>query len=137
MFTHVYSSPAVSGISLALSDGEATTMFRITEEPGTDEVRVRLEGDLTGTGVQVLEDFWSTTGSSYASGRVLFDLSGVCRVDDAGRFLLALIHQTGVRMCAAGVEMRALVRSIDQDWPMCHLDGPGWRAVGSPGKPQR
>ncbi len=112
-------------------------MLKITEEPGTDEVRVRLEGDLTGTGVNVLEDFWTTTSSSSASGRVLFDLSGVCRVDDAGRFLLALIHHTGVRMCSSGVEMRALVRSIDQDWPVCHLEGPGWRAVGSPVKPHR
>jgi len=67
---------------------------------------VRLKGDLTRTRVQVVEDFWSATSSSYASGRVPFDHSGVCCVDDAGRFLLALIHQTGVRMCAPGIEMR-------------------------------
>jgi ABC-type transporter Mla MlaB component len=112
-------------------------MLKITEEPGTEEVRVRLEGDLTGTGVHVLEDFWSTSSSSSASSCVLFDLSGVRRVDDAGRFLLALIHHSGARMCASGVEMRALVRSIYQDWPVCHLEGPGWRAVGSPAKPHR
>ena len=100
-------------------------MLKITEEPGTDEVRVRLEGDLTGTGVNVLEDFWTTTSSSQASGRVLLDLSGVSRVDDAGRFLLTLIHQTGARMCASGIEMRALVRSIEQDWPVLRLDGLG------------
>ena len=126
-----------SGIFIAISGREAMTMLKITEEPGTDEVRVRLEGDLTGTGVQVLEAFWSTTNSSSASGRVLFDLTGVCRVDDAGRFLLALIHQTGVRLCASGVEMRELVRSIDHDWPVFRVDGPGWRAVGSPVKPHR
>lgn len=112
-------------------------MLKITEESGTDEVRVRLEGGLAGTGIQVLEGFWSTTSSSSASGCVLFDLSGVRRVDDAGRFLLALIHHNGVRMCATGVEMRALVKSIYQDWPVCHLEGLRRRAAGSQAKPHR
>jgi hypothetical protein len=50
-------------------------MFKITEEPGTDEVRVRLAGDLTGTGFRIREDFWSKRSSFYASGRVRIGLA--------------------------------------------------------------
>ena len=106
-------------------------MLSITEEPGPDELRVRVDGDLTGRGVQILERFWATKCSSFASGYVLLDLSGICHVDDSGQLLLALIHQTGARMSASGVEMSARVKSIEQNWPVLHLDGPGWRAGGS------
>jgi anti-anti-sigma regulatory factor len=92
-------------------------MLKITVEPDTDETRVKLEGDLTGTGVHVLEEFWLASRASYEGVAVSLDLSGVSRVDDAGKYLLALIYRTGARLLSAGVEMKALVDSIDADWP--------------------
>ena len=92
-------------------------MLKITVEPGIDAVRLKLEGDLAGTGVRVLEEFWLTTSASVGDRAVCLDLSGVSRVDDAGRFLLALIHRTGASFEAAGVEMKELVESITRDWP--------------------
>ncbi len=100
-------------------------MLKITTEPGTDGIRLKLEGDLAGTGVQVLEDFWLTTRPSFAGRAVCLDLSGLSRVDDAGRYLLALIRRTGARMVFTGVEMKELVDSIAADWAPAHIDGPG------------
>jgi len=100
-------------------------MLKITTEPEIDGVRLKLEGDLAGTGVRVLEEFWLTAHLPFAGPAVCVDLSGVSRVDDAGRFLLALIHRTGARMVTAGVEMKELVASIGLDWPPVRLEGPG------------
>lgn len=92
-------------------------MLKITPEPQANGIRLKLEGDLAGTGVQVLEEFWLTKSPSFASRDVCLDLSGVCRVDDAGKYLLALIRQRGARLASAGVEMKELVDSIAADWP--------------------
>jgi hypothetical protein len=93
-------------------------MLRITVAPGIDEVRLKLDGDLVGTNVRILEEFWLSTGASFSGGAVSIDLAEVTRVDDAGRFLLALIRRTGARLVASGVEMRELVDSIALDWPL-------------------
>jgi hypothetical protein len=93
-------------------------MLRITVDPGLDDVRLTLEGDLVGTNVRILEEFWLTSSASFAGAAVSVDLGQVTRVDDAGKFLLALIHRTGARLLASGVEMRELVDSIALDWPL-------------------
>ncbi len=100
-------------------------MLKITTEPESDGVRLKLEGDLAGTGVQVLEEYWLTTRGSFSGGAVCVDLSGVSRVDDAGRYLLALIRRTGARMVSTGVEMKELVHSLAADWGPAHLEGAG------------
>ncbi len=97
-------------------------MLRITIEPYEQEVRLKLEGDLIGTWVRDLEESWRATreGGRGAS----LDLTGVTKVDDAGRYLLALIHETGAPIVASGCAMKALLESIARDWPT--------RSVASP-----
>ena len=77
-------------------------MLRITVEPVADEVRLKLEGDLTGAWVRDLEESWRSVRSG---GRPPthpgLDLTGVTRVDDAGRYLLALIQETGAPIVAS------------------------------------
>ncbi len=103
-------------------------MLKIMVEPGASEVTLKLEGDLAGTGVGVLEDFWLTARAALSAGAVAIDLSGVSRVDDAGRYLLALIRGGGVRLMASGIEMRELVNSISQDWPAARTGIPRGKA---------
>jgi ABC-type transporter Mla MlaB component len=104
-------------------------MLKITLEPGIEEARLKLEGDLAGTWVPELEEFWRTTRASHPGRAVCIDLTGVLRVDEAGRYLLALIHESGARMVSGGVEMKALLDSIRHDWPRLHSEDPGRSAI--------
>lgn len=93
-------------------------MLRITVEPEGDVVRLRLEGDLAGTWVRDLEEAWRAARARFTGKVACLDLSDVCRVDDAGRYLLALIHETGASMVSTGLETKALLESIARDWPV-------------------
>jgi len=106
-------------------------MLKITIQVELHEVRMKLEGDLAGTWVGDLDDCWQSTRTSFAGRPVCLDLTGVTRVDDAGKYLLALIHGTGARMVSAGVEMKDLLESIGRDWPASRIEGPGRAAIPS------
>ncbi len=105
-------------------------MLKITVGEEGDEILMKLEGDLAGTWVGDLEECWRASRSSSGGKPACLDLTGVLRVDDAGKYLLALIRSTGARMVSAGVEMKALLESIDQDWPATRIAETGW--VASP-----
>ncbi len=90
-------------------------MLRITIEPYEQEVRLKLEGDLIGTWVRDLEESWRAAREGGRGAGL--DLTGVTKVDDAGRYLLALIHESGAPIVASGCAMKALVESIARDWP--------------------
>lgn len=110
-------------------------MLKITVQAEPDEVRMKLEGDLAGTWVADLEECWRSTRASSAGKPACLDLTGVTRVDDAGRYLLALIHGNGARMVSTGVAMNELLDSIGRDWPAPRIAGPGWAAIPSPRTP--
>ena len=107
-------------------------MLKVTILPDDEEVRIKLEGDLAGTWVGDLEECWQVARTSLGGRPACLDLTGVTRVDDAGRYLLALIHGTGARMVSTGVEMEALLESIGRDWPAARVEGAGWAAIPSP-----
>lgn len=104
-------------------------MLRITVEPVANEVRLRLEGDLTGTWVRDLEESWRSIRGAGRDSPPGLDLTGVTKVDDAGRYLLALIQETGATIVTSGCAMRALLESIACDWPA--------RSAESPASPRR
>ena len=111
-------------------------MLKITLREETGEIRMKLEGDLAGTWVGDLEECWRATRVSSGGKPGCLDLTGVTRVDDAGRYLLALIHGTGARMFSAGVEMKALLESIDRGWPAVRGAGADSAASPSSGTPR-
>jgi len=111
-------------------------MLKITVKPEGEEVWMKLEGDLAGTWVADLEECWQATRASLAGKSACLDLTGVTRVDDAGRYLLALIHGAGVRMVSTGVAMKDLLDSIGRDWPTLRIEGPGWAAIPGPRPPR-
>ena len=111
-------------------------MLKITVQEESDQVRMKLEGDLAGTWVGDLEECWRASRSASGGKASCLDLTGVNRVDDAGRYLLALIHGTGARMVSTGVEMNALLESIDHDWPSTRIPGSGWTANPAPRTPR-
>lgn len=104
-------------------------MLKITIRHEVEEVWLKLEGDLSGTWVRELEETWRTTRASSVGKPACLDLTGVSRVDDAGRYLLALIHETGARMVSTGVAMKDLLDSLARDWPAPRHEDRGWAAI--------
>jgi ABC-type transporter Mla MlaB component len=107
-------------------------MLKITVESRVEEVRLKLEGDIAGPWVHELEACWRANVSSLVGRSVCVELTDVSHVDDAGRYLLALIAKAGARMVSKGVANRDLLDSIVQDWLPVRIDGTGWSATPTP-----
>lgn len=105
-------------------------MLRITIHHEVEEVRLELEGELSGSWVRELEEAWRKLRPSPSGWSVCLDLTGVVRVDDAGRYLLALIHETGARMVSTGLATKDLLNSIARDWPEPRAADRGWALAG-------
>jgi anti-anti-sigma regulatory factor len=91
-------------------------MLRITVHDTPKQVTLKLEGSLTGIWVMELEDSWRDASSTAGSRRLCLDLTSVDSVDNAGKYLLALLHDRGVELIASGLVMTDLVASIDEGW---------------------
>jgi len=89
-------------------------MFRITTRGADGELAMTLEGYLTGAWVQELETSWHTVVGTAPGVQLRVDLTGLCRVDAAGRELLAAMHRDGARLVAKGCVMPVLVREISE-----------------------
>ena len=87
-------------------------MFRITTGGADGELVLTLEGYLTGACVQELETCWRTVTGQAPGARLRVDLTGLWRVDAAGRDLLSEMHRAGARLVAKGCVMPVLVREI-------------------------
>ena len=92
-------------------------MLRITVEPELDRIRLKLEGDLAGPWVGEVEQSWLATCAMRGDRPLYLDLTGVQNVDRAGRYLLGLMRCSGAYLVASGVQMTALVRTIEDNWP--------------------
>jgi ABC-type transporter Mla MlaB component len=97
-------------------DGSA--MLKITVQHSPSEVRLKLEGNLAGAWVAELEDCWRSAHSILDGRSLCLDLSAVERVDQAGRYLLVLLRQSGAQLITSGATMTELVRTLSGDWPL-------------------
>ncbi|MGA8581683.1 MAG: STAS domain-containing protein, partial [Bryobacteraceae bacterium] len=84
-------------------------MLRITIHDSARELRMKLEGKLSGPWVEELRQCWRTASSTTAGRTTSLDLSEVDFVDDAGQELLSEMRRQGVRLDAATPLIRALV----------------------------
>jgi len=93
-------------------------MLRITEQHGPDQIRLKLEGNLAGPWVAELEEAWRAARRDLAGRAVALDVTAVGYVDEAGKYLLALLRGSGTRVMASGTAMTDLVQTITNDWPL-------------------
>ena len=93
-------------------------MLRITVHETPQQITLKLEGSLTGCWVMELEDCWRATSSNPAGRLLRLDLTDVDNVDNAGTYLLALLHNRGVQLIASGLVMTELVASIEKQWQL-------------------
>jgi len=87
-------------------------MFRITTHGVDGELVLTLEGYLTGDWVQELVICWEQIVAAAPGAVIRVDLTGLWRVDAAGRDLLAALHRAGARLVAKGCVMPVLIREI-------------------------
>jgi anti-anti-sigma regulatory factor len=87
-------------------------MLRISVHEDDHMVRMQVEGTLMGVWVQELENCWRATQAGLKGRSLCVDLSGTTRVDNAGDYLLRLMHKEGSQFLVSGPSMRALISEI-------------------------
>ena len=92
-------------------------MLRISVESEPGQVRLKLEGKLSGIWVDELEDAWREVESTRCGRSLCLDLSAVEHVDRAGEYLLALVARSGAQLIVSGTALRELSRKIAAGWP--------------------
>jgi len=98
-------------------------MLKITLHDTSDQLALKLEGRLAGVWVEELENCWRGAASNLRGRSLRVDLTAVDGVDAAGKYLLALMHNAGVRFTAPGCVMSHLLQQITGDWPVSHANG--------------
>jgi anti-anti-sigma regulatory factor len=78
-------------------------MLKITIHEADGPLRLELEGRLAGAWVCELEHCWHTAKASHPNRKCSVDLTGVTFIDQAGRYLLQLMHRDGVRLVGSGL----------------------------------
>jgi anti-anti-sigma regulatory factor len=87
-------------------------MLKITIHDADGPLRLELEGRLAGAWVCELEHCWHTAQASHPNRECSVDLTGVTYIDQAGRYLLQLIHRDGVRLVASDLVLQDILDHI-------------------------
>jgi hypothetical protein len=87
-------------------------MLKITLHDATGQPCLELEGRLAGAWVCELEHCWHTARASRPNRKLAVDLTGVTFIDQAGRYLLQLMHRDGVRLVGSGLMMQDILDHI-------------------------
>lgn len=87
-------------------------MLRITIFDTPAEVRLVLEGKLTGPWVTEMESAWEKIRGQNRPQKCVVDLSGTIGIDESGKKLLAAMCSEGARFIANGVATIQLIKDI-------------------------
>jgi hypothetical protein len=98
--------------TLPLVGQKVEPMLKITVHDAAGPLRLELEGRLAGAWVSELEHCWHTAEASQPNRTFLVDLTGVTFIDQAGRYLLQLMHHDGVSFVASSLMMQDIADHI-------------------------
>ena len=87
-------------------------MLKITIHEAADRLRIELEGRLAGVSGYELEHCWRTAQARHPNRTVAVDLTGITFIDQAGRYLLQLMHRDGVRLVGSGLMLQDILDHI-------------------------
>jgi anti-anti-sigma regulatory factor len=87
-------------------------MLRLTVEDLGTALLLKLQGRLAGVWVPELAQSWRTLTARSPGTVLMVDLTHTDFVDLAGKYLLCLMHQAGVRLSAHSPHMMAVVAEI-------------------------
>ncbi|MGA3096815.1 MAG: hypothetical protein ABSF25_10210 [Bryobacteraceae bacterium] len=89
-------------------------MLKITLFDSPEELRLGLEGSLSGPWAGELRRCWRAAVSAAPSRKTVVDLREVDFVDGEGESALAEMHRAGARLLARTPVIRAVVRKISR-----------------------
>jgi hypothetical protein len=87
-------------------------MLKITIHDTDGPLRVELEGRLGGAWVCELEHCWRTAKANHPNRGFSADLTSVTSIDQAGRYLLQLMHRDGVSFVSSGLMLQDILDYI-------------------------
>jgi anti-anti-sigma regulatory factor len=86
--------------------------MKITLHDADGPFRLALEGRLAGAWVEELEHCWHTAKASQPNRKYSVDLTEVTFIDQAGWYLLQLMHRDGVSLVASGLMRQDILGHI-------------------------
>jgi ABC-type transporter Mla MlaB component len=86
-------------------------MLRITTEPSSERITIRVEGKLSRPFASALESCWATLVKESAVA-IRVDLTGLTHLDDEGRELLVAMHARGAELVGTGCATRHLIAEL-------------------------
>jgi len=89
-------------------------MMKIEIGEDAGQLTLKVEGRLAGPWVCEMERCWRTARRNYPSGRFLVDLTDVTYIDQAGQYLLQLMHGDGASFVATGLMTQSIVNQITE-----------------------
>ena len=87
-------------------------MLKITIHDANGPLRLQLEGRLAGAWVYELERCCHTAKANHPHRQLAVDLTSVTFLDQAGRYLLQLLHRDGVRLVGSGLLWQNILEHI-------------------------
>jgi anti-anti-sigma regulatory factor len=87
-------------------------MLRITEQPDSSTLTLKLAGTLSGEWALELARCWRTASFSGTPKRLRIDLTEVVFVDEIGRVVLAEMATSGAELVAGDLVTRSIVEGI-------------------------
>jgi hypothetical protein len=87
-------------------------MLKITLHDANGLLRLELEGRLAGAWVCELEHCWHTAKADHPNRKCSVDLTSVTFIDQAGRYLLQLMHRDGVSLMVSGLMRQDILDHI-------------------------
>ena len=87
-------------------------MMKIEICVDSGRLTLKVEGRVAGPWVYELERCWRSARENHAKEPFLVDLTGVSYIDQAGQYLLELMHRDGASFAAAGLMTQSIVNQI-------------------------
>jgi anti-anti-sigma regulatory factor len=94
-------------------------MMKVQVNEAGDELILEVEGRLAGAFVPVLENCWRSARANQPNRKISVDLKNVTCVDRAGRYLLQLMHSSGVPFLRAGLATQDTLEQL-MEQPECN-----------------
>jgi anti-anti-sigma regulatory factor len=93
-------------------------MMKIQMKELDDQLILQVEGRLAGAFVPELENCWQVARAERPGRKIAVDLKSVTCVDRAGRYLLQLMHGSGVDFLRAGLAVQDILEEV-REQPEC------------------
>jgi hypothetical protein len=87
-------------------------MMKVQVNEAGDELILEVEGRLAGAFVPVLENCWRSARPNQPNRKISVDLKNLTCVDRASRYLLRLMHSSGVPFLRAGLATQDTRKSL-------------------------